>query len=258
MAHIVDTHTHLNHEDFAGDLEETLARAQAAGVTRMIAPGYDLPSSERAVELARQYGPIFAAVGIHPHDAKSFDEPSLRRLRELAKAPKVVAIGEVGLDFHYNFSPREDQFRAFAAQARLANELGLPLIVHTREASPETTEILEREKPFTAGGVMHHFSGDEALARTAESLGFLVGIAGPVTYKKNDALRDMVKRISPDRIVVETDAPYLSPLPYRGKRNEPSYVVYVLEKLAELLEMTIDQAAEFTTTNAERVFGLNP
>lgn len=253
----VDTHAHLNHEDFAADLAEVLDRARRAGVTRIVVPGYDLKSSIKAVEIASQFDDVFASVGIHPHDAKTMNASALTEIRRLAGQNKVVAIGETGLDFHYNFSPREQQIEAFAAQARLALELEMPLIVHTREAASEVLATLTKIGVGPAGGVMHHFSGDENLAHGAEDLGLLLGIAGPVTYKKNEELRQTARGVGIDRLVLETDAPYAAPRPMRGKRNEPAYVAYVLEKIAEVTGESPENVAATTTANAERLFGLS-
>lgn len=255
-SNLIDTHSHLNHEDFASDLDETLRRAADAGVERIIVPGYDTPSSRRAVEIARQYDVIYATVGVHPHDAKTFDADALAEIRDLAAMDKVVAIGEIGLDFHYNFSPPEQQTEAFILQAKLALELQMPLVIHTREASDEVIDVLTKVGVGPAGGVMHHFSGNEAFARQAFDLGLLLGIAGPLTYKKNEELRETVRLVGIDRLVIETDAPYASPIPFRGKRNEPAYVVYVAEKIAEITGASLDEVAARTTANAKRVFRL--
>jgi len=254
MASFVDTHAHLDHTDFRADLTETIARALHAGVRAIIVPGCDIESSARAVALASAHKPLFAAVGIHPHDAKSFDRTSLAGLRKLAAQPKVVAIGEVGLDFYYNFSPREKQMEAFAAQAGLARDLGLPLIVHTRDAAAEALDILKRNN--AQDGVMHYFSGDEATALEARQMGFALGVAGPITYKKNDALREIISRIGLEGLVIETDSPYSAPQQFRGKRNEPAYVTLVAEKLAELFNSTVDHIAAVTSATAARLFRL--
>jgi TatD DNase family protein len=253
---LIDTHSHLNHQDFASDVEETLRRAADAGVDRIIVPGYDLPSSRRAVELAQEHERIYATVGVHPHDAKTFDPDALAEIRAMVVVEKVVAIGEIGLDFHYDFSPRDRQMEAFILQAQLAGEFEIPLVVHTREAAPEVVDVLTSVGVGPAGGVMHHFSGDEAFARQAFDLGLLIGIAGPLTYKKNEELRETVRRVGVERLVVETDAPYASPVPFRGKRNEPAYVAIVAEKVAEITGVALDEVAARTTENAERVFGL--
>ncbi|MDO8682928.1 MAG: TatD family hydrolase [Armatimonadota bacterium] len=257
MIYLIDTHAHLNHEDFQDDIREVLERAQTAGVTRIVVPGYDLNSSERAVELAETHDEIYAAVGVHPHDAKTLDDEVLHKIGELAKSDKVVAIGEIGLDFHYDFSPREKQIEAFGVQAQLARELGLPLIVHTREAAEEVLAALRRKTWGENAGVMHHFSGDESFAREALGMGFLLGIAGPITYKKNEDMREVIRQIGIERLVVETDAPYASPQVFRGKRNEPSYVKFVAEKIAELLDLTVEEVAAKTSQNAEELFRLS-
>ena len=257
MAKFVDTHAHLNHEDFRADLEEAIQRALRAGVSAIIVPGYDIESSERAVDLASTHKPIFAAVGIHPHDAKTFDAASLATLKNLAAKSKVVAIGEVGLDFHYNLSPREKQMEAFAAQAVLSRELGLPLIVHTRDSASEALDILKRnDTPGPAGGVMHYFSADEQTALEARLIGLALGVAGPITYTKNDALREVISHIGIDGLVIETDSPYSAPQQFRGSRNEPAYVPLVAGKLAELFNYTVDHIAGITSATAAKLFRL--
>ncbi|MDO8588322.1 MAG: TatD family hydrolase [Armatimonadota bacterium] len=256
MFRLIDTHAHLNHEDFDHDLERVIERAAQEGVERIIVPGYDLPSSRRAVELAGRFEGIYAAVGVHPHDAKTLDAATFAEIRALAGAGGVVAIGEIGLDFHYDLSPRQVQIEAFRAQAALAIELNLPLIVHTREAAEEVLAVLRQTGVGHAAGVMHHFSGGEQFARAAMEMGFILGIAGPVTYKKNDELRETVRRVGLNALVVETDSPYAAPQPVRGKRNEPGYVTRVAARIAEELGLGIEGVAATTTANAEKLFRL--
>lgn len=250
---LIDTHSHLNHEDFAEDLPQAITRAREAGVERILVAGYDMPSSEKAVEIAGAYEGVVASVGIHPHDAKSLKPADLDRLRELAAWEKVVAIGEIGLDFHYNFSPREEQEEAFRLQIRLAHELDMPIIVHSREAGDDILDILKSEP--SVRGVMHCFSQDLETAKQVIDLGFYIGVAGPVTYKRSEELREAVEWTPIDRLLVETDCPYLAPQKFRGKRNEPSYVVYVAEKVAEVKSLPFDTIAEKTTQNAYSLFG---
>ena len=251
---MIDSHTHLNHEDFAADLAEVLARAAAAGVEQMLVPGYDLPSSQAAVALAQQYPQLVASVGVHPHDAKSLTEADLAELKELAAHPKVVAIGEIGLDFHYNFSPPEQQAEAFARQIRLAHEVELPIIIHQREAAEQARQIFLTEGAGARGGVWHCFTGDAELAHFAVEQGYCIGIAGPVTFTKAQDLAALAAQLPLENLLIETDAPYLSPTPFRGKRNEPARVVPIAGKLAELRGDPVEIIESATTTNFGRVF----
>jgi len=252
---LVDTHCHLNHEQLLDDLEPSIDRARAAGVQSMIVVGYDLESSERAVEIANLHESVYAAVAIHPHDSRNYDDAAEERLRELSADPRVVAIGEVGLDYHYDFSPREDQFRAFRAQIGLASEAGLPIIIHCREAYDDLIGLLEREKPVGMGCVMHCWAGNAAEAERALNLGCYLGFGGVLTFKNADENRAIAASAPLDRLLVETDAPYLAPVPYRGKRNEPASAKLVAEKLAEIRGISVEQVAAATTSNAHRLFG---
>jgi TatD DNase family protein len=249
----VDTHCHLNLPQFDADGAEVVARALAAGVTQMIVPGADLPTSRRAVALAEQSPAIWAAVGVHPNDALGFDARALAELRGLAAHPRVVAIGEIGLDLYWKTVPLEQQQAAFVAQLQLAAELGKPVIVHDREAHAAVWEVLRTYRP-PMGGVLHAFSGDSALAEAAVAGGFYLGVDGPLTYKNSHALRAIFAAVPLERILLETDAPYLTPQPHRGQRNEPAYVRLVAEKLAEIRHLEISEVAQVTTANAARLF----
>lgn len=251
---MIDTHAHLNDPKFAEDLDDVLDRAKKAGVERIVVCGYDLHSSRTAVEMAERYEEIYASVGIHPHDASHFNEYTLAELKELSRSPKVIAIGETGLDFHYNFSPREAQNEAFKAHVALADELGLPIIVHSRESNFEALQVLRETTANIWGCVFHCFSGDEQFAREVLSMGFYIGVGGPITYKASEKLRKVVEMCPCDRLLVETDCPYLTPVPYRGKRNEPAYVRYVLEKAAGVKGITFEKLEEITTINARTLF----
>ncbi len=253
---LVDTHAHLDGERFAGEVAAVIARAAAAGVSRILTVGCDLASSRASVALAEAHAEIYAAVGIHPHDALSVDAAALEELRELAAHPKVVAIGETGLDFYRDRAPRAAQAQAFAAQIRLARELGKPLIVHDRDAHDEILATLRTEGAAEAGGVLHCFSGDVAMAKACLEFGFYLSIAGPVTYPKNEELRDVVRAVSVDRLLVETDCPYLAPQSARGKRNEPALVRETAAKIAQVKGLTLDDVARVTTLNAFTLFGI--
>ena len=252
----IDTHAHIQMTEFDADREEALARAKAAGIELMVTVGYHLEASQRAVEAAQRYSQIYASVGIHPHDARHYDEKTEQALRELAGSPKVVAIGEAGLDFFRDRSPRPAQIEAFRRQIHLAKERGLPLIVHDREAHQETMQILKEEQAEAV--VLHCFSGDPAMADEAWARGYYTSIAGPVTYPKNEGLREVVRNARPDRFVLETDCPYLPPQAFRGQRNEPAHLLSTAHEVAGLLRMSLDALGLLTTENARRLFGLPP
>jgi TatD DNase family protein len=260
---LVDTHAHLDSSRFNGDREAAIERARQAQVVGIVNVGIDLESSRRAVRLAAEHDLVYAAVGIHPHHARKLDGTALAALRELAQQPKVVAVGEIGLDFFRDLSPRDVQRRAFQAQLAWAGKLGKPVIVHDREAHREILDTLvgwakEMEaSPLTGRlGVLHTFSGDLAMAEKAIELGFYVSVSGPVTYEDERRLPEIVRAVPMDRLLVETDCPYLPPHPHRGKRNEPAYVRLVAERIAELRGVSLGELAAATTANAKRLFGL--
>jgi TatD DNase family protein len=253
---LIDTHAHIQMTEFDADRDETLARAKAAGIELMVTVGYHLEASQRAVEAAQRYSQVYASVGIHPHDARHYDEKTEQALRELAGSPKVVAIGEAGLDFYRDRSPRPAQIDAFRRQIHLAKGRALPLIVHDREAHQETMQILKEEQAGVV--VLHCFSGDLAMAEEAWDRGYYTSIAGPVTYPKNEALREVVRKARLDRLVLETDCPYLPPQAFRGKRNEPAHLLSTAHEVAILLGMSLDALGLLTTENARRLFGLPP
>jgi TatD DNase family protein len=258
---LIDTHTHIADPEFDADREAVIKRALAANVQKMILIGTDLASSQRAVTLAEQYPFFWATVGLHPHEAKSFDPNLLQALEKLADHPKVVGLGETGLDFHYNFSHPEEQRRAFIEQIGLAKRKRLPLIIHTREAWEETFEILEQEgAPAHAaefGGVFHCFTGESAIAERVIRLGFYLSFSGIMTFPKAVRLQEAAASVDLSRLLIETDAPYLAPQGHRGKRNEPAYVRAVAEKIAQLRNSPFEKIAEATSQNAERLFKLS-
>jgi TatD DNase family protein len=260
---LIDTHAHLDERRFDEDRPEVIERARAAGIEAVVSVGVDLESSRAAVRLAQEYETVYAAVGVHPHDAVKLDGAMLAGLRELALQPKVVAIGEIGLDFYRDLSPRDVQRRAFQAQLAWAGKLGKPVVVHDRDAHSEIMAILADwasglTTPALAGraGVLHTFSGDQAMAEQAMDLGFYISISGPVTYRNAGQLLEIVRALPPDRLLVETDCPFLAPHPYRGKRNEPAYVRLVAERIAELRGLTLEELAAVTTANARHLFQL--
>lgn len=256
----VDSHAHIDGEEFDADREDVVARARAAGVLAILNVGTGDPHSgklERAVALAESYVEVFAAVGVHPHDAKLYDENAEQRLRELSRNSRVIALGEMGLDFHYDNSPRETQREVFARQLRLAREENLPVIIHSREADEETIEILRSDYAGnTRGGIMHCFGGGMPLAEAALELGFMISFAGNVTFKKAENLRDVARIVPLERMFVETDCPYLAPVPLRGRRNEPAFVVETARFIAEMRGLEPVEFGRVTSENFARFFGL--
>lgn len=254
---LFDTHAHLHFPEFAEDLPAVLQRAREAGVRFMLTIGTDVADSRAAVALAEQHAEIFAAVGIHPHDAAQADEDALEELERLAKAsPKVVAVGEIGLDYYRNLSPKETQLQVFRLQLDLARRLNKPVLVHCREAHTDTLEVLGWEGIPAAGGIMHCFSGDADVARRCLDLGLLISVAGPVTYPNARKLPEVVALTPPDRLVVETDCPFLPPQPYRGKRNEPAYLAVTAARVAELKGQPMEKLGLAMTRNALALFGV--
>lgn len=251
---LVDTHAHLDDPQFEHDLEETIRRAVAAGVHFIITVGTNITSSKSAVAIAEAYEGVFAAVGVHPHEAKETDKRTWEELRQLAKHPRVIAIGEIGLDFYRNLSPAPDQRRAFRAQLRMAKELGLPIIVHDRDAHREVLEMLQADGAGLQG-VMHCFSGSLETAQEAIQMGFYISTAGSVTFPNAIRLREVIARVPLERLLVETDCPYLAPMPYRGRRNEPVYLRLIATKVAETRGISFQSIAQATTVNARRLFG---
>jgi len=253
---LFDTHAHLHFPDFAPDLDAVLRRAREAGVRRMVTIGTDGETSRAAVAIAEGDPDVWASVGLHPHDAAAGDDALFAELERLAASPRVVAIGEMGLDFFRNLSPRPAQEAAFRRQLALARALGKPALVHCRDAHAETLAILAEEGVREVGGVMHCFSGDVEIARRCLDLGLLVSLAGPVTYPNARALPAVATFVPADRLVVETDCPYLPPQPYRGKRNEPAYLTITAARVADLRKASLDELAARMTDNALRLFRL--
>ncbi len=252
---LVDSHAHIYYRDYAGDFEEMLQRATDAGVAAMLVVGTDIESSRESVALAEKYPQLYAAVGIHPHDAGRVTDNCYGVIRELAlSSPKVVAIGEIGLDFYRDRAPRHEQGAVFRRLLRLASELDKPVIVHDRDAHAQVLACLREEK--ARRGVLHCFSGDSAMAAEAIAMGFYVSIPGTITYPANEPLRDVVRATSIDRMLVETDCPYLSPVPHRGKRNEPAYVRLAAERVAEVKGLSLEDVARITTKNVCDLFGI--
>ena len=252
---LIDSHAHIYYRDYAGDFDDMLQRAADAGVGAMVVVGTDIESSRESVELAEKYPQMYAAVGIHPHDAGRVTEQCYGAIRDLARASaKVVAIGEIGLDFYRDRSPREEQEQVFRRFLRLAKELELPVVIHDRDAHERVLTILKEEGVHQ--GVLHCFSGDAAMAAEAVAMGFYISIPGTITYPSNEALRDVVRSAGIDRLLVETDCPYLTPVPHRGKRNEPAYVRLAAEKVAEIKGLSLEDVARITTRNCSNLFGI--
>lgn len=255
---LFDSHTHLDDMRFDEDRDLVVARAKAAGVSWIVNPGADLASSQRAVQLAKTYDIIYAAVGVHPHDAKCILEPnwSWKDIEALVSQEKVVAIGEIGLDYYYDFSPRETQQQVFRYQIQLARTFKLPIVVHDRDAHQDVFNILVEEEAFELGVLMHCFSGSAELARQYVAKGAFISLGGPITYKNARKSHEVIEAIDLDHLMIETDAPYLTPVPFRGKRNESSYVHYVCEQMAALKAVTYEEVALKTTQNAKVFFGI--
>ena len=254
---LVDTHCHLDPQYFPAGPDEVLDRAKAAGIGGfvVIGVGSDLAPARNAVALARRLPDrIGAAVGVHPHDAVTLDDAAYAELRALGAEPEVLAIGEIGLDYHYDHSPRDKQREVFARLVNLARELDKPIVIHTREAPADTLDILEREGARDVGGIIHCFSEDRAFAERALELGFYLSFSGIVTFKSSAKIQDVARWAPLDRILIETDSPYLAPVPLRGKPCEPAYVVHTARHVASLRNIPFEALAEATTENAERRF----
>jgi TatD DNase family protein len=250
-----DTHAHLHFPDFAGDLDAVLERARAAGVRGMVTIGTDRETNGAVVEMAKRVPDVWATVGIHPHDAGEAAEADFDALERLAiQEPKVVGFGEMGLDFFRNLSPPDAQRQVFRRQIDIARRVGRPLVIHCRDAHDETLALLTEERAGETGGVMHCFSGDVEIARRCLDLGLYISLAGPVTYKNARALPDVARFVPEDRLVVETDSPYLPPTPHRGKRNEPAYVALTAEHVARLRGVDPEALADRLTANAASLF----
>jgi TatD DNase family protein len=249
----VDTHCHLDDEQFAGDLEAVLERAQAAGVARMMAigTGGGPADLETAIRLADCYPFFYATVGVHPHDAAKATPETFDRLRDLLPHPKVLAVGEIGLDYHYDFSPRDVQRAVFIRQLELAREAEKPIVIHTREAWADTVQILREN--YIGAGIFHCFTGGPAEAREAVDLGFHLSFGGVLTFPKTDNVREAARIVPAARLLVETDAPYLAPVPHRGKRNEPAFLIETARKLAAIRGISPQELAAVTTLNFERL-----
>lgn len=255
---LVDSHAHIQGKEYAGDVESVLERARAAGIGKIVAVGGagDMTSNTAAVALAEQFDSVYATAGMHPHDAKDVGPQDLAKLKELTGHPKVVAVGETGLDYYYSHSPHDVQRRIFVRFIRMAVETNLPLVVHERDASEDAANLLRREGGGRLRGVIHCFTGTYSAACAYLDLGFYLSFTGVITFKNAGALRDVVRRVPLERMLVETDSPYLTPVPYRGRRNEPAYVRFVAETIASLKCIPFDTVAQSTTANVGALFGI--
>jgi len=255
---LIDSHAHIQGKEYVGEVEAVILRAREAGVDTIIAVGGagDMSSNTAAIALAKSIPNIYATVGMHPHDAKDVGAEELKTLKELASRQKVVAVGEAGLDFYYNHSPRDVQRRVFSQFIHLARETRLPIVVHERDAAREVAELLRVEGAGDLRGVIHCFTGDYDSARAYLDLGFFLSFTGIITFKNAEALRDIVRKVPLERMLVETDSPYLTPVPHRGKRNEPAFVRLVAETVGKVKEISFEDVAAVTTANVRELFKL--
>ena len=250
---LVDSHAHLDFRQFKTDRRSVIERAWEAGLVVIINAGTDLSTSRAAVALAEEHDAVYATVGVHPHDAKSVTPTVLEEIRDLARHPKVIAVGEIGLDYYRDRSPRSAQRRAFADQLALASELDLPVVVHDRDAHDD---VLAALRDWPGAGVIHSYSAGVGRLDEVLAMGFYVGISGPVTFPNAEQLREVARAVPADRLLVETDCPFLTPIPHRGRRNEPAYVRYVAEAIARTRNESLESLAEATTENVSHLFGI--
>ncbi|MDF2037330.1 TatD family hydrolase [Cytobacillus oceanisediminis] len=252
-----DTHAHLNAEQYNEDLQEVIDRAQNEGISNIVVVGFDRPTIEKAMELTEKYDFIYASVGWHPVDAIDMTEDDLQWIEELSSHPKVVALGEMGLDYYWDKSPKDIQQEVFRKQIRLAKKVKLPIVIHNREATADIVEILKEEGAGEVGGIMHCFSGSPEIAKECVDMNFFISLGGPVTFKNAKKPKEVADVIPLEKLLIETDCPYLTPHPFRGKRNEPSYVKFVAEQIAEIKGLSVEEVAQATTENAKKLFGIN-
>lgn len=253
----IDTHVHLNADQYEEDVDEVITRAVDAGVTKMIVVGFDRKTINKAMELTERYSFIYAVVGWHPVDAIDCTEEDLKWIEGLAEHPKVVGIGETGLDYHWDKSPKDIQQELFRKQIQLAKKVNLPIIIHNRDATADVVRILKEEEAKETGGIMHCFGGSVETAKECIDMNFLISLGGPVTFKNAKTPKEVATEIPLSKLLIETDAPYLAPHPYRGKRNEPVYVTLVAEEIAKLKGLSIEEVALATTANAQSIFKID-
>jgi len=253
---LIDSHAHLDGSRFDNDREKIIENFKEDGIELIVNPGADVATSVKAVSLAKKHKNIYAAVGVHPHEAKTMDENTIEVLRELAANEKVVAIGEIGLDYHYDNSPRDIQKKWFREQIKLAKELDLPIIIHDRDAHEDTYNILKEENDDRLRGIMHCYQSSLEMSQQFIDLGFYISLAGPVTFKNAKTPKEVAEGVPLDKLLIETDSPYLTPHPHRGKRNEPAYVRYVAGMIAELKGLSYEEVAKKTAENAKKIFNI--
>jgi TatD DNase family protein len=253
---LIDTHAHLDAEPFDDDRHEVIQRAIQNGIGRIVNIGFNRETIPTTLQLTEQYDFIYAAVGWHPQDAVHMKEEDLDWIEQCAKRDKVVAIGEIGLDYYWDTSPKEVQHKVFREQIRLARKLGMPIVIHNREAHEDVVRLLKEEKAAEVGGIMHCFSGSWETAKLCLNMNFHISFGGPVTFKNARQPKDVLAKVPLDRLLLETDAPYLTPHPYRGKRNETAYVKWVAEAAAEIKQISYEEIAEITTKNAVDLLGI--
>jgi len=253
---LIDSHAHLFLPNYDNDIDEVIQRAKDTGVEYMLIPATDITTSKQAIALAEKHDFIYAAVGIHPHDSKDWDESYINEIRKLANHPKVAAIGEIGLDYFYDFSPKEKQHEAFDAQIKLAIELNKPIIIHNRESNDDIMNFARKYNDTSLSAQYHCFAGTVENARELIEMGHFISFTGNVTFKKADSIREVVKRVDTESMLIETDSPFLTPVPHRGKRNEPAYVKLVAEKIAEIHQLSVDDVSRTTAYNAFKLFGI--
>ena len=251
---LIDSHAHLDDERFDGDRDILIKSLKSNKLELVINIGADFQSSINSIELAKQYDNIYASIGVHPHSASEVTEETLDKFREMAKEEKVVAIGEIGLDYYYDNSPRDLQRKWFREQLKLAKELDLPVIIHSRDATQETFDIIKEAQDGSLRGVLHCFSGSVEVAMEYIKLGFYISIGGPVTFKNARVVKEVAEAVPLDKLLIETDCPYLTPEPYRGKRNEPMFVKYVAQKIAEIKDINFEELAKATNKNTKELF----
>jgi TatD DNase family protein len=253
---LIDTHSHLFYPNFAEDIEEVIERAKSSGVDYIIVPATDIETAKQTLALADKYEMVYAEVGVHPHETKEWTNDNLKIIEDLAQHKKVVAIGEIGLDYYYDFSPKEKQIEAFRSQIELALKLDLPIVVHNRESDEDVMKIVKEYCNSGLRGQFHCFNGSLSGARDLIRMKYFVSFTGNITFKKADSLRDVVSKIRLHHLLLETDSPFMTPVPFRGKRNEPSYVKFVAEKVAELHKISVEEVGRITSANAFRLFGV--
>jgi len=253
---LIDSHSHIEMKAFDRDRDQVIARAKDVGVDYIIAVGISLEDCKRVVSVTKKYKTVYGVIGIHPHHAKDIDNRTYDSLRQMVNNDKIVAYGEIGLDFFRNLSPRDVQIKRFGEQLELASELRLPVVIHDREAHTQTMNILE-QWDGDKQGIIHCFSGDYEMARKCLDMGFYISIPGTITFRNSGQLRDVVKKVPMDRLLVETDAPFLTPQPKRGGRNEPAYVIYTALRIAEIKGVPVEEVERITYKNTLDVFGIN-